>query len=109
MNGFLLCEPNLRKSTFDPNHCYATDVIAQMEVMISNKKLSVDEHHSDQLMAFMALAKGTSRIRTIKPLSLHCQTLVQLLPMFNKGINIKCTDEEETVLIEIQGIGLEME
>ena len=56
LNGFALCEPNLRKSTFDPNHCYASDVIKQMEDMMNNKKLSVDEHHSDQLLVFMALA-----------------------------------------------------
>jgi hypothetical protein len=109
LNGHLLCEPNLRKPSFDPSHDYVPDVIKQIKDMMDNTKLSVDEHHSDQLLAFMGLAEGTSRIRTIKPLSLHCQTMVELMPMYHPGIKFKVTEEESTCLIEVEGIGLKME
>lgn len=109
LNGSLLCEPNLRKPTFDPTKDYVTDCIEQIKEIMNNPKLSVDEHHSDQLLAYMGLAEGTSRVRTTKPLSLHCQTMVELMPMYHPDIKFKVTEEEKTVLIEVEGIGLAME
>jgi RNA 3'-terminal phosphate cyclase len=43
---------------------------------MSEEHLVVDEHHADQLIVYMALAEGTSLMRTTKELSLHSKTMV---------------------------------
>ena len=75
---------------------------------MSEEHLVVDEHHADQLIVYMALAEGTSLMRTTKELSLHSKTMVQLLPMFNKDIKFEVILEEKTntSLVVVHGIGL---
>lgn len=42
----------------------------------------VDPYIQDQLIIFMALAKGTSRIRTVFPLTPHTQTAIYVAELF---------------------------
>ncbi len=62
-----------------------------------------DSHLADQLMIFMALAKGKSRIRTSE-ITTHVKTNAWLIEQFiGKRISIS----ESSNIIEINGIGLE--
>ncbi|XP_061680104.1 RNA 3'-terminal phosphate cyclase isoform X2 [Syngnathoides biaculeatus] len=68
----------------------------------------VDEFLQDQLIVFMALAKGTSRIRT-GAVTLHTQTAVHVAQQMTqaKFTITKCEDElGVTYIIECQGSGL---
>ncbi|XP_018582217.1 RNA 3'-terminal phosphate cyclase [Scleropages formosus] len=69
----------------------------------------VDEFLQDQLIIFMALVKGTSRIRT-GPLTLHTQTAIHVAEQLTKAkfSVTKAEDEHstgETYIIECQGAG----
>ena len=68
--------------------------------------ITTDEHHTDQLLAFMALAEGTSRIACYD-ISLHSQTMVELLKMYIPELDIKVEpiDDKKNSLITIKGIG----
>ncbi|KAJ8277759.1 hypothetical protein GJAV_G00079560 [Gymnothorax javanicus] len=70
----------------------------------------VDEFLQDQLIMFMALAKGTSRIRT-GPITLHTQTAIHVAEQLTKAkfVVTKAEDEHstsETYIIECQGAGV---
>ncbi|XP_049587125.1 RNA 3'-terminal phosphate cyclase isoform X2 [Syngnathus scovelli] len=68
----------------------------------------VDEFLQDQLIVFMALAKGTSRIRT-GAISLHTQTAIHVAQQMTqaKFAIRKCEDELNiTYVIECQGSGV---
>ncbi|XP_036377742.1 RNA 3'-terminal phosphate cyclase [Megalops cyprinoides] len=70
----------------------------------------VDEFLQDQLIIFMALAKGTSRIRT-GPLTLHTQTAIHVAEQLTKAkfVVTKAEDElsnSDTFIIECQGAGV---
>ncbi|XP_035863618.1 RNA 3'-terminal phosphate cyclase [Sander lucioperca] len=69
----------------------------------------VDEFLQDQLIIFMALAKGTSRIRT-GSVTLHTQTAIHMAQQLTqaKFKITKCEDElssEESFIIECEGSG----
>jgi len=64
----------------------------------------VDEFLQDQLIIFMALAKGTSKIRTGK-LELHTETSIHFSQLLT-GAKFKVTpDLAKTFIIECEGIG----
>ncbi|XP_028668264.1 RNA 3'-terminal phosphate cyclase [Erpetoichthys calabaricus] len=70
----------------------------------------VDEFLQDQLILFMALANGTSRLRT-GPLTLHTQTAIHIAEQLTKAkfTITKAVDDNannDTHIIECQGIGL---
>ena len=73
----------------------------------------VSEHLADQLLVFMALAKGTSRIR-IRPIlsftSKHLETGIYVIKELMKDVQIRVypnpIDEGETQIVECKGIGL---
>lgn len=65
----------------------------------------VDAHVQDQLIIFMALAQGTSRIKTV-PLTLHTKTAIHVCELMTKA-RFKVTDQGKTCIIECQGVGLE--
>ena len=75
--------------------------------MYENKVITTDEYHTDQLLIFMALAEGLSRI-TCHDLSLHSETMIELLRQFipEIEINTELIDENKNTLISIKGIGL---
>lgn len=60
----------------------------------------------DQLIVFMALAKGRSRVRCTQPLTLHTKTAIHITEMIT-NVKFNITEEEHTSVIECNGIGLE--
>ncbi|KAK7889159.1 hypothetical protein WMY93_024719 [Mugilogobius chulae] len=92
---------------------YADKVgIEAAEMLLRNLRHNgcVDEFLQDQLIIFMALAKGTSRIRT-GPVTLHTQTAIHIAEQLTQAkFNIsKCVDEQSgnvTHLIECEGSGI---
>ena len=54
----------------------------------------------------MALAQGLSEMKTVKPMSLHLQSMVVLLPMFNQDIKIVTSEAEDHIKITVKGLGL---
>ncbi|XP_061594856.1 RNA 3'-terminal phosphate cyclase [Cololabis saira] len=93
---------------------YADKVgIEAAEMLLRNLRHNgcVDEFLQDQLIIFMALAKGTSRIRT-GPVTLHTQTAIHIAELLTqaKFTITKCEDELSsgiTHIIECQGSGIE--
>ena len=55
---------------------------------VENNEVCLDEHTVDHLIIFMALAKGTSKIK-VGPISLHTQTAIEIIKKFNTDINFK--------------------
>ena len=58
-----------------------------------------DEHLEDQLVIFMALARGTSRLRLGRCPSLHFRTALWLAENF--GARLRIVDG----VLEVQGVG----
>ena len=86
--------------------------------MVLQDKIIVDEHTTDQLLVYMALAKGKSIIHTgkITGKSQHTITQIAIIGQFLPQTNIKITniteqldfgnmDKYEVNQIEIHGIG----
>lgn len=71
MGGSALGSRN--ESAFDTGKKAANELIKCATV-----KSCVDEHVQDQLIIFMALAKGVSRIRCNHPLTMHTQTAIHV-------------------------------
>lgn len=65
----------------------------------------VDAHVQDQLIIFMALAKGTSHIRTV-PLTMHTKTAIHVCELMTKA-RFNVIDQGSSCIIECEGIGLE--
>lgn len=86
----------------------AERVIKELAEIVVNEDVTLDEHHSDQVLIFMALAKGVSVIR-VKEMSLHFQTMCYLLPIFLKDMKIdfkKVTEKAQPYFeIKIAGVG----
>ncbi len=79
-----------------------------LKLILDNKHLTTDEHHTDQLLIFMALANGKSTI-VCGEISLHTQTMFELLQIFIPGIEIDITpigneEEGKANVIGIKGI-----
>lgn len=72
----------------------------------TNPEICVDEHHADQLLIYMALAEGTSAIRTVKPVTGHINGMISILKQFLPDLKIDITEHDESTQIEIEGIGL---
>lgn len=62
-----------------------------------------DEHLEDQLVIFMALAKGTSRLRLGTKQSLHFQTALWLAQAF--GASLRVVPDVQGEILEIEGVG----
>ncbi|XP_004614711.1 RNA 3'-terminal phosphate cyclase isoform X2 [Sorex araneus] len=83
------------------------------EMLLSNLRHggAVDEYLQDQLIIFMALANGVSRIKT-GPVTLHTQTVIHFAEQLTKAkfTVTKSEDEEDaskdSYIIECQGIGM---
>lgn len=72
------------------------------------KRACVDEHVQDQLIVFMALAKGTSKVRMSLPLTLHSRTAIYVVELITKvSFAIHDDANEQTCVVECCGIGLE--
>lgn len=91
----------------------------------------VDRYVQDQVIIFMALAKGISRIRTDFPLTMHTQTAIYIaelltnvslfnsisirlssfcwFPSFFFQAKFTVTEEGSTCIVQCMGIGLENE
>lgn len=93
---------------------YADKVgIEAAEMLLRNVRHNgcVDEFLQDQLILYMALAKGTSRMRT-GPVTLHTQTAIHVAEQLTqaKFVIRRAEDENannDTYIIECQGTGLE--
>ena len=72
----------------ESRHHWPTWLSTQISEIKINDEISVDSHHADQLLIYMALAKGQSMMRTTKILSTHTKTMIALLPMFDEKIKI---------------------
>ncbi|KAM7318015.1 RNA 3'-terminal phosphate cyclase isoform X1 [Alexandromys fortis] len=87
--------------------------IEAAEMLLANLRHggTVDEYLQDQLIIFMALANGISRIKT-GPVTLHTQTAIHFAEQLAKAkFTVKKSEEEEdgskdTYIIECEGIGM---
>lgn len=68
--------------------------------------ICLDEYAQDQVIIFMALAKGCSKFLT-GPLTLHTQTAIYVVEQFTNARYKIHPVSEVTNIIECQGIGLE--
>lgn len=74
-------------------------------VTLSNAKSCVDTNVQDQVIIFMALAKGVSRIRCTLPLTMHTKTAIYIAEqMTDAKFNVI---EEGGGIIECIGIGFD--
>jgi len=75
---------------------------------VENNEVCLDEHTVDHLIIFMALAKGTSKIKVGK-ISLHTQTAIEIIKKFVYDVKFNITPSEdqkfETNIIEVEGLG----
>jgi len=79
---------------------------ASQELLSSiQKKACLDVHHQDQVIIYMALANGTSLVRT-GPLSLHTKTAIYIAELLTGAkFDVKESNTEpEVFIIECQGI-----
>lgn len=65
----------------------------------------VDQYLQDQLVIFMALANGVSRVRA-GPLTLHTTTGIHMTSMFT-GAEFKTVEDNGTTIIECKGVGFQ--
>lgn len=72
------------------------------------KKVPVDVHLADQLIPFMALAKGTSKI-LCSELSSHTKTNIEVVEKFTETKFSVSEQENKTFLVEVKGIGFSKE
>ncbi|KAB0399685.1 hypothetical protein E2I00_019878 [Balaenoptera physalus] len=87
--------------------------IEAAEMLLANLRHggAVDEYLQDQLIIFMALASGISRIKT-GPVTLHTQTAIHFAEQLAKAkFTVKKSEDEEDAskdayIIECQGIGM---
>jgi len=75
---------------------------------VQNNEVCLDEHTVDHLIIFMALAKGTSKIK-VGPISLHTQTAIEIIKKFVYAVNFTITPGDDkkfiTNIIEVEGMG----
>eukprot|EP00825_Cyclidium_porcatum_P001753 TRINITY_DN10807_c0_g1_i1.p2 TRINITY_DN10807_c0_g1~~TRINITY_DN10807_c0_g1_i1.p2 ORF type:complete len:114 (+),score=33.76 TRINITY_DN10807_c0_g1_i1:73-414(+) len=102
-------------------HCIssaASDVYKRQEYcsqnFVDNIKAGgcLDIHHQDQLLLYMALAKGKSQIRVGAAISDHTQAVIYILQKFLPQLKTSVMPQKEKDLIiyniiEIEGIAYE--
>lgn len=66
----------------------------------------VDSNVQDQLILFMALAEGVSRIRCTLPVTMHTKTAIYIAELLTEA-KFKIIEENSTAIIECSGIGFE--
>ena len=75
---------------------------------VQNNEVCLDEHTVDHLIIFMALAKGTSKIK-VGPISLHTQTAIEIIKKFVYAVNFTIIPGDDkkfiTNTIEVEGMG----
>ena len=75
---------------------------------VQNNEVCLDEHTVDHLIIFMALAKGTSKIK-VGPISLHTQTAIEIIKKFVYAVNFTITPGDDnkfiTNTIKVEGMG----
>lgn len=86
---------------FDTGRKVAKELIA-----VINSRSCVDTHVQDQLIIFMALAKGMSRIRCTQPLTMHTKTAIYIAEQITEA-RFNLIEEGTTCIIECMGIGYE--
>ncbi|NXC18532.1 RTCA cyclase, partial [Corythaeola cristata] len=86
--------------------------IEAAEILLRNLKHggTVDDSLQDQLIIFMALAKGVSRVKS-GPITLHTQTAIHFAEQLTKAkFTVKKSEEEDpskdTYIIECEGMGM---
>lgn len=91
---------NRKESSFESGKKAAQEIFNAISI-----NACVDEHVQDQLIIFMALAKGISKIRT-GPLTMHTKTAIFVIEQMT---NAKFTVIEDglTNIIECVGLGIE--
>lgn len=83
---------------------FERSLLSLFENYLFNDKICLDEYTVDHLIIFMALAKGRSKI-SLGNLSTHTITAIELIKIFIPDIDLKITKEENSTLLEIEGIG----
>ena len=110
INGSVLCIEKSWTSKGEESIEVDMEVILEkLNDILENDKVSVDEFRSDQLLIYMALAKGESII-TIKEVTMHFKTLCHIIPKFFKDAEIDIipqTDEKcgDYYKVKVMGIG----
>jgi len=84
---------------YDMQKDYAADLAKEVIQLVNETDAAVDEHHTDQLLIYMALASGMSQMRVVKPISLHTKTMLALLRMYREDLVINCHKGDKSVLI----------
>lgn len=75
-------------------------------VLLDHPRACLDDHCQDQVIMYMALAEGHSRVRTSFPLTLHTETAIHVAKVMTKAVFEVVPDEGETsCVIECRGIG----
>ncbi|XP_055320835.1 RNA 3'-terminal phosphate cyclase isoform X2 [Sitodiplosis mosellana] len=77
-------------------------------IKCTNVGSCVDIHVQDQLIIFMALARGVSRVRCTLPLTLHTQTAIHVAELITEA-KFNVIEEGSTAIIECNGIAYENE
>lgn len=87
----------------------AEELMNKTMLLVNNPLITTDEYLTDQLLIFMALADGTSRI-ACNDLSLHSQTIIELLRLFIPGIEITVDpiDDKNNQLVTVRGVGMDV-
>ena len=98
---------DIRKGNIDgvPWEDQINKFIEEIVKLATHKEIWIDGHHADQLLIFMALAEGTSKIRTVKPLTGHINGMIRILQQFIPELKIDITEYDDSTQIEIEGIG----
>lgn len=66
----------------------------------------VDSYVQDQLIIFMALARGVSRVRCNLPVTMHTKTAIYIAELLTEA-KFKITEEVSTAIIECTGVNFE--
>lgn len=77
-------------------------------IKCSSASSCVDTYVQDQLIIFMALARGKSRIRCTLPLTMHTKTAIYIAELMTDA-KFNVIENGSTGIIECIGIGFENE
>lgn len=76
-------------------------------VIVDHPGACLDDYCQDQVIMYMALAQGTSSVRTSYPLTLHTETAIHIAGLLTKATFNIVPDEDgsKSCVIHCQGIG----